>query len=74
MSSAVVLLSSLQLSLSLGILLIGALLVQGFGVLQPLLSGCLELHPGIAGLASQASYWADALWDSLSGLWMATHC
>ena len=31
-------LSSLQLSLSSGILLIGALLVLGFGVLQPLLS------------------------------------
>ena len=74
----------MQLSLSSGILLIGALLVQGFWALQPLLSGvfCIApwdsflgyVHHGIACLPSQASDWAGALWDSLSGLWLATHC
>ena len=33
-----------------GIPLIGALLVQGFGVLQPFYLGCFALHPGIACL------------------------
>ena len=36
------------------------------------LSGCV--HPGIAGLASQASDWAGVFWGSLSGLWLATFC
>ena len=46
--------------------------------------GCFALHPGIACLgyvhhgipclASQASHWEGALWDSLSGLWLATLC
>ena len=36
---------------------------------------CLDyVHHGIACLASQASNWAGALWDSLSDLWLATHC
>ena len=44
----------------------------------PFYLGCFALHPGIACLgyvhygvacqASQASYWAGALWDGLSGL------
>ena len=51
---------------------------------SPFYLGCLALHPGIAclgyehhGIAcltSQASYWAGAPWDSLSGLWLATLC
>ena len=48
------------------------------GFCSPFYLGCFALHPGItclgyvhyeiACLASQASYWAGALWDGLSGL------
>ena len=51
---------------------------------SPFYLGCFALHPGIACLghvhhgiaclAFQASDWAGAFWDSLSGLWLATHC
>ena len=53
--------SLLELCLSLGILLIGALLVQGFGVLLSLLSRvfCIAPWHSLSGLC--------ASWDSLSG-------
>ena len=51
-SACPVLLCLMQLSLSLGPLLNGALLVRGFGLLQSLLSGIVHI----------------ALWDSLYGL------
>ena len=65
--------------LSCCILLRGALLVQGFWLLQPLLSRvCLHctlgqpvlgyVHCGIVCLASQTSNWVNAFWDGLSGL------
>ena len=43
-----------KLSLSSGILLIGALLVQGFGVLQPLLSRvfCIAPQDSLSGLCA----------------------
>ena len=59
-------------------------LSEDLGFCSPFYLGCFALHPGIACLgyvhhgiaclASQASDWASALWDSLSGLWLATHC
>ena len=59
-------------------------LVQGFRPLSPFYLGCFALylgiaclgyvHHGIACLASQASDWASTLWDSLSGLQLATLC
>ena len=65
-------------------LLNAAQLLQGFGFCSLFYLGCFTLHPGIAclgcvhhgiaSLASQASDWAGALWDNLSGLWLASHC
>ena len=58
-------------------------LSEDLGVCSPFYLGCFALHPGIACLgyvhdgiaclASQASDWTGALWDSLSGLWLAVY-
>ena len=62
------------LHLTPGILINGALFVPSLGLCSPFYLVCFALHSGIACLASQASDWAGALWYSLSGLWLATHC
>ena len=74
----------MELCLSHCSLLNAAQPVQGFGLLQPLLFRVLLLHSGIAclgyvhyGIAcltSQASDWAGAFWDDLSGPWLVTLC
>ena len=66
-SACPIILCLMQLNLSLDL-----------GFCSPFYLGCFALHPGIACLgyvhygvaclASQASYWAGALWDVLSGL------
>ena len=75
----------MEFCLSPGTLLNGALLIWPLGLLQsPFYWGYFTLHPGIACLvyvhygiaclASWASYWAGALWDGLSGLWLVSLC
>ena len=59
-------------------------LSEDLGFCSPFYLGCFVLHPGIACvgyvhygiacLASQASDWAGAPWDGLSGLWLVTLC
>ena len=46
----------------------------GYFALYPRIVCLSYVHHGIACLASQASDWASALWDSLSSLWLATLC
>ena len=46
----------------------------GYFALCPGVACLGYVHHGIACLASQASDWASALWDSLSGLQWATLC
>ena len=72
-SACPIVLCLMQLSLSEG-LGFCSLFYLGCFALYPGIACLGYVHHGIACLAILASDWAGALWGSLSGLWLATHC
>ena len=71
MSSVVLCLMQLSLSEGLGLC---SLFYQGCFALHPWIACLGYVHHEITCLASQASDWASAFWNSLSDMWLATHC